>query len=81
MVNLLKSILDEDVTEALSILDNYGEYEDHELLLKSLMDLVQNIAISQFEKKKQKKNINAFKNTDPSKLQFLYQLSCKLKAF
>ena len=73
--NLLISILNEDVTEALSILDNYGEYEDHELLLKSLMDLVQNIAISQFEKKETKKNnINAFKDTDPSKLQFLYLL-------
>ena len=81
--NLLKSILDEDVTEALSILDNYGEYEDHELLLKSLMDLVQNIAISQFEKKETKKNnINAFKNTDPSKLQFLYQIGlANLKHF
>ena len=49
--NLLKSILDEDVTEVLSILENYGEYEDHEFLLKSLMDLIQDIAISQFEKK------------------------------
>ena len=30
IANLLKSILDEDVTEVLSILENYGEYEDHE---------------------------------------------------
>ena len=72
--NLLKSILDEDVTEALSILENYGEYEDHEFLLKSLMDLIQDIAISQFEKKGSKNNINDFLKTDPAKLQFLYQL-------
>ena len=73
--NLLKSILDEDATEALSILDNYGEYEDHEILLKSLMNLVQNIAISQFEKKSSTKtNIKAFLDTDPSTLQFLYQI-------
>ena len=72
--NLLKSILDEDVTEVLSILENYGEYEDHEFLLKSLMDLIQDIAISQFEKKGSKNNINDFLKTDPAKLQFLYQL-------
>ena len=72
--NLLKSILDEDVTEVLSILENYGEYEDHEFLLKSLMDLIQDIAISQFEKKGSKNHINDFLKTDPAKLQFLYQL-------
>ena len=72
--NLLNSILDEDVTEVLSILENYGEYEDHEFLLKSLMDLIQDIAISQFEKKGSKNNINDFLKTDPAKLQFLYQL-------
>ena len=72
--NLLKSILDEDVTEVLSILENFGEYEDHEFLLKSLMDLIQDIAISQFEKKGSKNNINDFLKTDPAKLQFLYQL-------
>ncbi|MFL2736109.1 MAG: hypothetical protein ACJ0E8_03935, partial [Gammaproteobacteria bacterium] len=74
IANLLKSILDEDVTEVLSILENYGEYEDHEFLLKSLMDLIQDIAISQFEKKGAKNNINDFLKTDPAKLQFLYQL-------
>ncbi|MDC2994360.1 DNA polymerase III subunit gamma/tau [Gammaproteobacteria bacterium] len=73
ITNLLKSILDEDVTEVLSILENYGEYEDHEFLLKSLMDLVQDIAISQFEKKGAK-NVNDFLKTDPAKLQFIYQL-------
>ncbi len=72
--NLLKSILDEDVTGVLSILENYGEYEDHEFLLKSLMDLIQDIAISQFEKKEAKNNINDFLKTDPARLQFLYQL-------
>jgi len=70
----LKSILDEDVTEVLSILENYGEYEDHEFLLKSLLDLIQDIAISQFEKKEAKNNTNDFLKTDPAKLQFLYQL-------
>jgi DNA polymerase III gamma/tau subunit len=74
IMNLLRSILDEDVTEVLSILKNYGEYEDHEALLKSLMDLIQDIAISQFEKKGSKKNVNGFIKTDPTKLQFLYQL-------
>ncbi len=75
IARLLKSILDEDVKEAISILENYGEYEDHEFLLKSLMDLIQDIAISQFEKKSSKKsNHNNFLNTDPSKLQFLFQL-------
>ena len=73
IANLLKSILDEDVTEVLSILENYGEYEDHEFLLKSLMDLIQDIAISQFEKK-EANNTNNFLKTDPAKLQFLYQL-------
>ena len=67
-------IRDRDVTEVLSILENYGEYEDHEFLLKSLMDLIQDIAISQFEKKGSKNNINDFLKTDPAKLQFLYQL-------
>tara|TARA_B000000532_G_scaffold122434_1_gene98192 strand:+ start:13 stop:1041 length:1029 start_codon:yes stop_codon:yes gene_type:complete len=74
ITNLLKSILDEDVTEVLSILENYGEYEDHEFLLKSLMDLIQDIAISQFEKKEANKNISDFLKTDPARLQFLYQL-------
>ena len=74
IANLLRSILDEDVTEVLSTLQNYGEYEDHEALLKSLMDLIQDIAISQFEKKGPKKNINDFLKTDPAILQFLYQL-------
>ena len=73
VTNLLKSILDEDVTEVLAILENYGEYEDHEFLLKSLMDLIQDIAISQFEKKGAN-NINDFLKTDPAKLQFIYQL-------
>ena len=73
--SLLKSILEENVSDSLSILENYGEYEDHEYLLKSLMDLVQNIAISQFENKTSKKNIHDdFLKTDPNKLQFLYQL-------
>ena len=56
--NLLKSILDEDVRGAINF-ENYGEYEDHEFLLKSLMDLIQDIAISQFEKGS-KNNINDF---------------------
>jgi hypothetical protein len=38
------------------------------------MDLIQDIAISQFEKKGSKKNVNGFIKTDPTKLQFLYQL-------
>jgi DNA polymerase III gamma/tau subunit len=74
ITNLLKSILDEDITKVLSILENYGEYEDHEFLLKSLMDLIQDVAISQFEKKSSKNNLNDFLKTDPTKLQFLYQL-------
>ena len=74
IMNLLRSILDEDVNEVLSILENYGEYEDHEFLLKSLMDLIQDVAICQFEKKGPKTNINDFLKTDPAKLQFLYQL-------
>ena len=53
---------------------NYGEYEDHEFLLKSLMNLIQDIAISQFEKKGAKNNINDYVKTDTAKLQFLYQL-------
>ncbi len=74
IANLLKSILDEDITEVLSILENYGEYEDHEFLLKSLMNLIQEIAISQFEKKEVTDNDTDFLKTDPAKLQFLYQL-------
>lgn len=74
ITNLLKSILDEDVIEILSILENYGEYEDHEFLLKSLLNLIQDIAVSQFEKKVSKNTPSDFLKTDPAKLQFLYQL-------
>jgi DNA polymerase III gamma/tau subunit len=74
ITTLLKSILDEDAIEVLSILENYGEYEDHEFLLKSLLNLIQDIAVSQFEKKVSKNTSSDFLKTDPAKLQFLYQL-------
>ena len=83
--NLLKSILDEDVTEVLSILEKYGEYEDHEFLLKSLMAVsythlrahetsLHLVCRLLLEKKEAKDNIDDFLKTDPAKLQFLYQI-------
>jgi hypothetical protein len=38
------------------------------------MNLIQDIAISQFEKKAAKNGVNDFLKTDPARLQFLYQL-------
>ena len=37
--NLLKAILEENIQDVLSILNDYGEYEDHEFLLKTLMEI------------------------------------------
>ena len=73
--NLLKAILEENIQDVLSILNDYGEYEDHEFLLKTLMDLIQKIAVLQFEKDTHKNNnLEDFLSTDPAKLQFLYQI-------
>ena len=73
--DLLESIINENVEQAMSILNIYGEYEDHEYLLKSLLNLIQKIAVGQFEKNhKELDTLSHFMETDPARLQFLYQL-------
>ena len=72
--NLLTSIIDEDPEELLKQLESYGEYEDHESLLQGLMDLIQVIAVNQFENKKDNEINDNLISIDPSKLQFLYQI-------